>query len=235
MYLYISSKARRYGTKSNFICDVVFPKHFKSLRLLEVRVPLTMYVFDSNNNVLQFIEASTPSVIRTATITEGNYTTSGLITEIQNQMNAAGTQSYTANYSSNTLKLTISASSAFQLIFNGNHPGDRLGFPSGVTQSLISHTGSDSINLSPSGDYFLSIDGIGLNSVISPKTQNFSGHYPLILNGVSGEISIWRNFDFHPNIPANTIFGTLVISLRNGNGSFVNINSEWSLIFEVHT
>lgn len=83
------------------------------MRLLSATIPNVMDVFNSNNNVLQFVDSAGANSI---TIPPGTYTIEQLISELENLLNAASVDTYTVTFSPITLKLTITSSSAlFQL------------------------------------------------------------------------------------------------------------------------
>ena len=66
-------------------------------------IPNSDYIINESNNLLHFRESSNELLV--ATITEGNYTSSELVSEIQTQLNNAGNSGYTVvtnNYKSLT-------------------------------------------------------------------------------------------------------------------------------------
>lgn len=75
-------------------------KNIISITLKNALLSTSDYLINSSNNLLHFQESS--NEVLTATITEGNYSASELITEIQTQMNNTGSSTYTVssdNYS----------------------------------------------------------------------------------------------------------------------------------------
>lgn len=86
---------------------------------------------DSTNNKLNFKESSSEL---TATLSDGNYTFAQLASEIQTQLNSAGSLTYTVSYSSTTLKFTIAATAGFSLLLKtGTNVAtsifEEIGFP----------------------------------------------------------------------------------------------------------
>jgi hypothetical protein len=80
------------------------------VRIENVRIPVSFYNINSNNNVLTFLDAASSE---SATITPGNYTIDELLTELQVQMNLQVSGSpYTITYDDITQKVNIANSSA---------------------------------------------------------------------------------------------------------------------------
>jgi len=71
-------------------------KNIVSLKLLNALIPNSDYIINSSNNLLHFRESN--NVLLTATIPEGNYTVSELISEIETQLESAGNSDYTVSY-----------------------------------------------------------------------------------------------------------------------------------------
>jgi hypothetical protein len=76
------------------------------LKILEVQIPFTWYVFNNQNNTFQLLETSSQHTI---TIPEGNYSASSLITVLSSLMTSASQFAfgYVVTYSSTTQKFTI--------------------------------------------------------------------------------------------------------------------------------
>jgi len=79
----------------------------ESFEIDHINIPVTWYNINSTNNIL--IWDDTLGAVVTTTITQGNYTASGLATEIGTQMTADETvgDTYTCTYDSTTQKFTI--------------------------------------------------------------------------------------------------------------------------------
>ena len=83
------------------------------MRLLSCTMPNVMNVFNSTNNVLQFIDSGGANSI---TIPDGTYTLTELMTLLKTLLDAASPDTYTITFNSNTLQLTITSTSAlFQI------------------------------------------------------------------------------------------------------------------------
>lgn len=230
MIVNLNSKFRDSGSISDYKVNLDLPRNVCEFKLLEVDVPLSMFVINSNN-IIPFIESSTPLITRTATISQGNYNSLDISTAISTAMNLSGTQTYTVTYDNITNYITISATSTFSLQFS--NPSSLyyiLGFPQTNTAFSTTFTSSSPINLSPSGVYVLSIQGLGLQTLIRSFKQAVSGHYPIFLKGNSYEWASWQN-DIFDWIKCTYSGGTLGISLLYPDGSQVFLNSDWSVTF----
>ena len=64
-----------------------------SIELMTATIPNSEYIINENNNLLCFEESSGTTL--TATLTIGNYTLSEIASEIQSQLNASGSSTYT--------------------------------------------------------------------------------------------------------------------------------------------
>jgi hypothetical protein len=105
------------------------------------------FVISTSNNKIDFKESSGGSEL-TATLTSGNYTVSQLETEIKDELEAVGADTYTVSYSEQTGLWTISSNGSFlSLLFSSgtntaNSVGSTLGFNADCTGSL-SYSGSE--------------------------------------------------------------------------------------------
>jgi hypothetical protein len=123
-----------------------------AIKILEVQIPFSWYVFNSVNNT--FILSENGYTSKTVTIPIGNYTTSSLITVLETALNSASSSSGSSNtwdvtYSDILQKYTFTASSTdFSFTFGAGYgipgvqpnSGNRnprlyIGFPAGVSSS----------------------------------------------------------------------------------------------------
>ena len=87
---------------------------FKKLNLKFAWLPLGA----SPNNTIKFRETGSTGTIRTATIAvPATFSGPDIATAVQTALNAAGTYTYTVSYAINTGYFTISAGSAFELLW----------------------------------------------------------------------------------------------------------------------
>lgn len=113
-----------------------------AIKILEVQIPFSWYVFNARNNTFILLEGVTPFTI---TIPVGNYTSTSLATLLGTLLTAAG-GSYNVTYSDVTQKFSfynqVAASTPFSFQFGVDtnddgltNPRRYLGFPGGVTVS----------------------------------------------------------------------------------------------------
>lgn len=120
-------------------------QNIAAVKILEVQIPFTYYVFNGTNNTFQLDE--TGQVPVTVTIPVGNYTMTQMATILATGLTAASLNlhTYTVSYDTPTQKMTIwnnvLVTSPFSLIMgtagdtDGDQfsPGQSLGFPVGIT------------------------------------------------------------------------------------------------------
>ena len=119
-----------------------------AMKILEVQIPFSWYVFNTNNNTFTLTESTGGA--RLVSLPIGNYTANQLIANIYNALTAASAngRTYTGIYDSNTQKFIIWVVSSdgitpqpFTLTFGGSSDsGNRnprlfVGFPAGATSS----------------------------------------------------------------------------------------------------
>ena len=110
-------------------------------------IPVTWYnVKTGVNDTILFNEGAGNL---TATLTQGNYSISDLVTEIKTALDTAGLDTYTVTYSSISMKITISSTGSFSLLFNtgSSEIYKLIGFENIDTSSASSHVGSNVIDL----------------------------------------------------------------------------------------
>ena len=115
------------------------------VRIENVRCPISFYNINSNNNVLNWSDASVPN--ETVTITPGNYTIDELVTELKTRMDAEVTGTpYTISYDDITQKVNIAKSNATVLeITAGSTLNKVIGFDIGQTVAATSNSDGNNI------------------------------------------------------------------------------------------
>jgi len=129
--IHVSSDRRDAGTDTDW---VFYPSpslhNVKRIRLSNLELPWTHYVFNSTNNTINFKEDGGGTLV--ATLSSQNYSRSQLATEIKTQLESAGAGTYTVSVSNNTYKLTITPTAGitnFQLLASGSNSCHKtLGF-----------------------------------------------------------------------------------------------------------
>jgi hypothetical protein len=115
------------------------------MRIENILIPKTFYDIDSTNNVFRVLEDDGVGGddLVTATIPEGNYTITELLTELEGQLdtNTANTNAYTLSYDDITNLISFEYSGAtsadvtIDTIANGSTLNDVLGFGKNTTTS----------------------------------------------------------------------------------------------------
>lgn len=142
----IESKSRSSGTINNFICKVPVIKNVHWWSILNMQIPMSHYCITDNNNKIHFNDGSD----KTATIENGFYTKSTLISELKNKLDvASGLLTFTITVSDITEKITISAATNFELKFNfpNNTPYKTLGFSNVVYSGANTYTAPNILNI----------------------------------------------------------------------------------------
>ena len=147
----IDSRKRTSGVSHNFTLEFRDSiKYANKTSLQLVSIPVTYYNVKDGYNKINFNEGG-PELI--ATLDSGNYSIADLLVEIKAKMEAVGALTYTVTYSNITMKLTISASGSFELLYGtGSNPTDQLrtllGYDAVDTGSATSHVSNDVVRLS---------------------------------------------------------------------------------------
>ena len=154
-----------------------------ALKVLEVQIPFTWYTINTYNNTFTLDDGVGSAKV---TITPGNYDSSQMITELQNDLHTAsvaagGSYTYTVTYSSITQKFTIVSSQTsgnFSLVFGDfeNYEGDfdpsvMLGFRYTNTSSTYS-VGNPSTLVAPYVAQLTGPNYLYLNSVKMGQLTN---------------------------------------------------------------
>jgi hypothetical protein len=233
--LHLNSQFRSGGTFADYYISIPNTiKEITKIKLLDVTIKLTYYVFNTSNNTIPFIEQATPLVTRNAVITPGNYNVTDIpiMTQIATAMTAVGTQTYTCTYNASTSLLTISAAAAFSLQFSGTtDPDTRLGFAAGSdTAYATSQTSTQPINLSPGGCFFINIDGMAIPTTLVSDKQPANTNFIICITGNSNDTIVWQNTRY----PIYNITGfnnSFRVTICDSKGQLVPMNSDWQMTF----
>lgn len=159
-----------------------------AMKIISAEIPFSYYVFNTLNNVFTLDESSDGT--RLITITPGNYTSSQMVTELNNQF-AAGivTAVYTVAYSSITNKFTVTSdggggNASFTLNFGttggttNTEPHWFLGFNSGVNASTLLVLESPNVILLSGPNYIYvnsQTQGQLTNNLLPTGAENLGG------------------------------------------------------------
>jgi len=137
---------------------------YHSIALQSIVFSNSVYPFTSRNNKLIFQEDGINLDI-IATITPGVYNSTEFETELKTRLDAAGSNTYTVSYNSNTLKLSISTNGTSLKIRESSTCLYELGFSESDTL----------FNSTLTGDYPLRLDGSQYVKIVSSfYTENIS-------------------------------------------------------------
>ena len=235
-------------------------KDVVSIELLSAEIPHSGYPINSNNNEIHFQETNaqvTAGTYYTATIPQGSYTISELITKISEQMTLAGQSTYTVTVDSNSRKLKILSNisggdNIFNLLFRGNTTkyhdttryayrkrsiGPVIGFKRMDLSGLGNYTGQNQYNINGEKYVMLHIDdldnmegvGTGISNAFAKITLNSNINDTRFYN-MSEYIS---KKTFNP--PMNTL-SRLTIKFKNYDGSLYDFGGiEHSLFIKITT
>lgn len=126
--LIISSIDRSSGTSERFTISFQSFYSQTSVQLIYAQIPNSIYNVNQYNDTLLINEGAGDIVIP---ISNGHYNITQYLSELQNQLNALGTLTYTVMGNLITNKITISSSGNFDLLFNNNQSNESyklLGF-----------------------------------------------------------------------------------------------------------
>lgn len=123
--LSIDSRDRNYDVNPN---EYTYTIHLNetyhnavSIELISAIIPNSEYIINDSNNLFYFKESNATELL--ATITPANYTLSELATEIETQLNASGSSSYTVSSSNNYARISkLFTGSSSQITSNTGTP-----------------------------------------------------------------------------------------------------------------
>lgn len=239
--LYVNSKNRSepIDPSTLFKIKLAFPPlHIKRITLLEAIIPNTLYTFRNDsfvvNNNFDFIDSTGLQV--TAVITPGTYDIPTFITEFTTQLAAVSSDTYTVTYSSTTLQLTITSSSAlFQILgATGTNIGHNIlyyiGFKDVDTVAGTVQTAPNKVNLGSPKEVFIKI--ANFQAPIHNTINTFVAMFQISLSVPFGEILFYEQLNTHESgieVDQRTL-NILDIQMIDENGDTVLLNTDWSMV-----
>ena len=242
---------------SSYRIDIDEIKDVLSIELTDAQIPISEYSINESNNVIYFEE--TDGTVLTAEIIPGNYTPTGLATEIETQMTNAGSSNYTVAVDTLQNRFIFSSDGAggsgiFNLLFfGGTEPigferertvyiersiGPVIGFSPEDQTSALMYTGQFTYNLKGESYILLYVKEAEL---IKTRDSNVKNAFAkIVLDQPLGNIKYYnRNIDnkfIRHFSPAVGRLGHLTIEFRKQNGDLYDFNGQSnSLSFEVIT
>lgn len=193
----------------------------------------TNNIFNVNdtNNQVYFTDSTTS---RVGTLTNGYYDFTDIQSNLQTAMNDASTDTFTVSGDTKTNKLTITSASNFRFTFGTNTTNTSrklLGFTATDGSNNTTQTSNICVDLNPYKQIFI--------NVIQNDNRDIDGinyfNTSLIINGIGNFGDIVRyvpNDNFDQYVQFNRGTKQLEIKIHDSNNNNVNLNSEYSILFQ---
>ena len=239
--LYVNSKNRsnQNSPSTLFNIQLAFPPlHIKRVTLLQAIIPNTLYTFRNDkfvvNNNFDFIDSTGLPV--TAVITPGSYDTADFITEFNTQLAAVSPDTYTITYNPNTLRLTITSSSALFQILGATGPNTLhnilpfIGFNEVDTAAGTVQLAPKPINLGSPKEVFIKIGNF--QAQIHNTVPKFSAMWQISMSVPFGEILFYEQLNTHESgieVDQRSM-NQLDIQMVDDNGDTLILDTDWSCL-----
>lgn len=215
------------STSSDFYISLPYPVSERSYYLVQALINNSMYTINSTNNKIYFNENSTDKI---ATLTSGLYdtvATSTIMDNIKSAMDTAssGYNTFTVAFDNNSLKLTISAGNAFSFTFGTNTTATArriLGYNESDTTAGTSQLSPNIINLTPSLNLNINVNGIGEIDDINSGATTFA--IPIDVGQLLYAVDSYATDKFcqHVTFPNGTRKLHIVVTDDDGNTASLN-------------
>ncbi len=205
-----------------------------SVELLSFSCPLTMYNVNSTNNTIYFNDGSAQSVV----IPPSNYDIVTFVEAIIVAMESVSALTFLVTYSYETLKLTITGSSAFSFTFGTNTTNSAyniMGFTDVDTSSSVTQISPNVINLSIPLYIMIKVDGFSHSTKSSNPYDNAT--FVVSTIGNNSDILTWTAGTFYPQkvYCFNDNVSTLHVSLRDYSNKVIDLNgSDWCMLLKLN-
>lgn len=239
MFLSVNSKDRTSTSTSSNDCVVNLPYEIdaKCVELVSCVLPNTVYKIRAGvNDKLDFNDGAN----KTITITPGAYSITSLCSIILTLLNSSSSGFTACSYDTITMKVTITRSSNFSLLFSTGANAStsirsELGFSATDLSGTTTYTGQNVVSLyNPIGCY-IQINELGMpNSTTGRCLYTF--HVPIDVNS-DGILSVQKNNIYSQKVylSSQTRIGRLTIKLKNQDGSDFAINNvDYELILKIN-
>lgn len=239
MFLSINSADRTSSSVSSNDFQVRLPhdiKGMKSLELVSCSVPNTVYnIRTGTNDKLDFYDGAN----KTITVAAGAYSITSLCSTLLTQLNTTSSGFTAVSYDTITMKVTITRSSNFSLLFaTGANIATsirrELGFNATDLSAAVTFTGQNVINLyNPMSCYICVNEFYMPNQTSSGKFYTF--HIPMTVNS-DGIVVVNKNSFYAQSVKiyGNTSFSTLTIKLKTSDGlDFALNNTNFEMVLKL--
>jgi len=198
--LQLSTFLRSAGTLNNPSWVISAIDNIKAVKVKNCLMPLAVYVIDSRNCNVYFVEQATNTITRTCVLSFGNYTGSTLATELSSKITAAGTGLYSVAYASVSNTLTISNMANFKIVSGNNNANYEIGFENST--------------------------GIYNTSIIGANQVDLSGVKTIhLVSNIGGIVVVGKNFNILASINVEEVVST--VSLHTDDSSdYINFQTQ---------
>ena len=220
-------------TQSSYVVKIGPLLRVRSIELVSTEITNSRYLIDTTNNKIDFISSAAPAGTYTATLAPGHYGSADLLSEVDQQINAAIGAApgaiFTLTYTAATAKFTIQRvdGNSFNLLFGSGtnaaeSPATELGFlavDTGLTSYII---GQNSANLGGDDYALLCLQGLGGIVDSGSATDCFAK----IIWSSPARYSTFNSFasvrhEWTPPLPK---IDRLIVSWRRPNGRLYDFN-----------
>lgn len=235
-HLVVQSVDRVSGSASDFRIQIPTFAGCGAVALLSASIPNCLYNIYSVNNLIYWTRAATPY---TATIPDGAYSITDILTVLPVLMNAADAGGlYNAAYSSCTMKLTLTSGDAtFSLTLSNRTTAawHELGFQSLVdTAGALSQTGDSVIRLDFPPHLYIDI---GLPGADAVNTKWVRANYLVPMTNISQYVEVYNraaSFDQLQCYSLGNGVSSLLVRLHRPDGSLAELNGgEWTFVLGI--
>jgi len=181
----LSSISRTSGTNQNGVITLQNQSLDGTYKLLKVVMSNNIYAVNNFNNKIYFEDNGGDL---TATLSNGTYTATELISNIQTQMDAVSANTYTVVHNTNNNKYTISTGVNFRFkfaSFTANSARKLLGFDAVDGVLSTSQTSTNALDLSPYKSIYIDLPEGGSNAKIS---NNVASSIPVSVSTDFGNV-----------------------------------------------
>ena len=239
MFLSINSRDRLASSNSSNDFQIKLPHDLtdvKTVELVSCVMPNSVYKIRAGvNDKLDFNDGAN----KTITITPGAYSITSLCSYLLTQLNSSSSGFTACSYDTITMKVTISRSSNFNLLFaSGTNASTsvrkEIGFSAADLSAATTYTGANVIQLyNPIGCY-VCVNEFSLPHRTSAGTF-YTFHIPMTVN-TDGLIVVEKNSMYEQRIPLynnNSSISTLTFRLKMNDGTdFALNNTDFELVLK---
>jgi len=237
--LILSSSDRTSSSVSSTDFTVEIPSPLYGIQFIYLRnasIPLTYYNVDSTNDKVYYTPIPQLDTL-SVTLNHGNYTAQTLVTHVVAKLNAVSNV-YSGSYNVDTMKITISSTANFRLLFSNtvSSAASILGYENVDTASATSHTATYTPKLHPLEHIYIEIQQLS-NHVLTtnPLINRCSFMIPITENGGETQNYVPTHDVGLQGIMLNdATISSFKIQLRDHLGRVLDLHgSNWNMILQI--